>query len=257
MVCALAFVAVNACDKGDDPLTEEQFCLEYAKRECAEVGKECGFEPSVCEPIRATACRLFAASQKSAMRQYVPGNVDACLSQTSTAYKDLPITPMELQALEDVCSRVFQGTAPAAAPCEVDYDCDGTMICDKGRCGTAKQVASGAGCSNLGERCPQGESCTKTNDFYMCTKRREKGMTCSATEPCLERYRCIGTCVDKLPLSSGCFEHSDCVSDYCSPYGNVCGQYLNFAYDSASCRAFMATSVPTSDAGDAGADSGP
>jgi len=251
----LVTAMLSGCKRADDPMTEDEFCRVKAKIECEEVAPQCGFNPMACEPVRGTACRDLANSSKSAMRMYVPANAPDCLDEVARVYgKKSLIPPADLARLDDACARVFQGMAKSGEMCKVDFDCAGSLVCDKERCANRKQVGSGEGCSDPGEYCPAGEHCKKANSFSMCVKRVGRGSACSEAEPCLEGFRCQGTCVDKLALGATCAHSAECGSDYCNPYGRICGAGLNFAFESASCRAYMGA---LSTDGSAVADSGP
>lgn len=233
-----------ACGGGDDPLTEAQFCQQYAKRECEKLAGFC-FQPAAdCERVREQACQTFAASQKSGVRQFRPGNADACLAKVSMTYSTASITPAALADLNQVCSRVFQGTAKANETCTVDYDCEAQLICTRGRCGPRRNVAPGGNCGNPGEVCSMGEYCRASDGFAVCTARKAKDATCSATEPCLETLRCDGTCADRRPSGGPCGSNDDCQTGYCSPYSRTCGSALVFGDDSNPCKAYFGTSTP-------------
>jgi hypothetical protein len=248
-VLTLGASLVAGCAAKDDAMNEQEFCEEYARRECTEVGVGCGFnttEKAECLPIRMTTCMAFAARSKSAARQFRPSNTDACLNQVTLTYKKVPITRADFDMLEDVCSRAYQGTAMANEACTIDYECTGSLICDKGRCGTRELVAAGSGCANVGEICPKAEFCSNSSGLYLCVQRQNKGAVCDAARPCFEQYFCTGTCVDRLPLGAGCLADEDCSSRYCSP-SSRCGDGLRFAEDAPSCVPYKRAT--SSDAG--------
>jgi hypothetical protein len=237
-------------------MSEDEFCKEYAKRECARVADLCSFMPSVCEPVRVTACRAMAASSKTGVRKFNPDNAQGCLDQVNTAYANVPIDAAHLAALDKACARVFEGNAAATEACTVDFDCTKNLVCDKGRCGTARVVGSGGGCANFGEVCPAGEYCSNATGFYLCTRRQAQGAACGAGQPCVEDLRCNGTCGPRLDSGATCAADDECKSAYCNAYppaGSTrkCGAGLNFSEGSASCQAFMdpAATPPAADAG--------
>jgi hypothetical protein len=251
---SVILLAAAGCSQTSS-MTEDQFCQEYAKRECAKVATYCSFTPSVCEPVRVTACKTMSASQVTATRKFNAGNTKRCLDQVDAAYASLPVTADRLNALDAACARVFVGTAKANESCTVDFDCDGDQICDKGRCGTKKVVAAGGGCANVGETCPAGEYCTNTSGLYTCTKRQASGATCSATQPCTETLRCNGTCSARAGNLTNCTSDDECMSGYCNPYPapgtpKKCSVGLTFSDGSASCTAFTdPNATPATDAG--------
>jgi hypothetical protein len=242
----LFVLALGACNLGKS-MTEDEFCKEYGKRECAKVAGYCEFTASSCEPLRVTACQQMAAASKTGSRKFNADNADRCLDQVNKTYGTIPIMPPQLDALDRACSRVFSGAAKANEACTVDFDCDGDLVCDKGRCGAAKVVASGGGCANVGETCPKGEYCTNSTGLYQCTRKQAAGATCSDSQPCVETLRCTGTCTARAEVGATCASDDECASGYCTPYPapgtpRKCSSGLSFAAGSTSCQAYMGTS---------------
>jgi hypothetical protein len=234
-------------------MTEDQFCQEYAKRECAKVANYCSFAASSCEPSRLDNCKSMAAHSKTGARQFNADNADRCLKQVDTAYATLPIDATKLAALDAACGRVFSAGAKANEACTVDFDCDGDLICDKAHCGSRKIVAAGAGCANVGEVCPTGQYCSNASGLFNCTPKQAQGATCSDTQPCTEKLRCTGTCAARLAIGMLCNSDDECESLYCNPYAAAgarkCGAGLSFSDGSPSCLAFMGSAIPAPDAG--------
>lgn len=243
------------CGSGGDGMTEEQFCADYASRECSKVGVICGVAAADCQPARVAACNAFVRASKSDVREFRPANTTACLDRVSATYSKLFITGTELAILRDVCARVFEGQAKRNEMCSMDYECAGRLICDKGFCGERREVSKGAGCGNPGELCSMGEYCRSTGALWLCAMKKERGSACSATEPCLEGLRCMGTCEPKLNDGNACATDEDCLSGYCSPDARVCDPGLAFAPRAPSCNAYGARPSGPPDAGapDAGA----
>ncbi|HEY0712501.1 MAG TPA: hypothetical protein VGF45_07500, partial [Polyangia bacterium] len=195
-----------ACAKQDkDEMTETEFCQEYARHECRAIAPLCEYPAASCEATRFNECQnriVVWRNATTAMRPFRPANVPACLAKIDEAYGRLPITGATLQALDEVCARVFQGSAKALAPCVRDLDCDGNMICDKGFCAERKPVAMGAFCANPGEVCIATESCRPgaTAGVLQCLPKAAMGAACTPTEPCADTLRCAGTCVEKVAV---------------------------------------------------------
>ncbi len=235
-------------------MTEAEFCQEYGKRECAKVADICAFPAASCEPVRQAACQQMAAASKTGTRTFNPDNADRCLKQVDATYVNFPVDAARLATLDRTCARVFSGTVKANEACTIDYDCQGDLICDKGRCGVARKVASGGGCANIGETCPAGEYCNTAGGIPTCAKRQAAGATCSDTQPCVEDLRCTGTCGARLAIGMTCTADDECQSLYCNPYPAAgsprkCGPGLSFSDGSPSCAAFMGSGAPAADAG--------
>jgi hypothetical protein len=250
----LAAVALGGCGKSEDPaMTEEQFCQEYGKRECAAVIPFCAITAASCEAARVKECQARVAAWKttSANRPFRAANAEACLDKVRDVYSKMPITGEAVNALTDTCARVFQGVAKSLETCTVNLDCDGNLICDKTRCAEKKPVGAGALCANPGEICSTGESCKldAASMLRQCGKRKASGEACSTTEPCLETLRCTGTCSPKVEFGVMCLQNDDCASNYCSPFSMKCSGGLTFAEGSDSCRAYMGVAVLPPDAG--------
>ncbi len=238
------------CHFGDSPLTEEEFCQQYARRECDRVAMFCATTGDACQRVRAQACRDVSARSKTNGRQYTPANTDRCLEKVTDTYRSLPISSTNLTLLADVCGRVFQGIKRAGDDCVADPECTGNLICDKGRCGVPKVVSSLGGCANIGEECPRGEYCALSRALYMCVRRQDKGAACSVDVPCIEKFQCSGgACMDLLNDGTDCTVDTQCSSGYCNPYGSRrCAAGLSFSPDSPSCLAYMGA-LTSQDAG--------
>ena len=242
VACPVALILSSLSCSKDEDMAETEFCPEYARTECATVGERCvAATNEACIATRTTACEQRAAAWKAGGRPFSGKNAAACLEKLKSTYALSTINAENLRALDDTCSRVYPGTAPANSACTVDHDCAGSLICDKMLCGARKVVAAGAGCANVGEQCPAGQICKLgPQSLRLCQARQAAGMPCSASEPCLESLRCDGTsCVARLKTSEACTQDGDCESSYCDPYRMICAPGLAFALGSDSCRAFM------------------
>ena len=237
-----ALGAIAGCSKAPG-MTEDQFCQEYARIECGKVATFCGFSAAACEPIRVNACREMSGRLKTGAHQFNPANTDPCLKALETAYAAPFIVAAMLKTVDDTCARVFAGTAKATDSCAVDFDCTAGLICDKGRCGTERVVASMGGCANIGERCPAAEFCSNDNPsmIFLCARRVDQGGACALSHPCAPGLRCRSTCLVRLDNGGECSEDDDCTSGYCTRYvvKRTCSLGLTFSPESASCVAYM------------------
>jgi hypothetical protein len=253
----LGGLVTAGCEINTKTMNEEEFCVEYAKRECGKVATACSFErPAACEKERADVCRAWAKATKSDVRGFRPDNVDKCLEKVTETY-GLPLIKAEnLKALRDVCERVFQGSRKANEACTAEEECGGSLICDKKRCAQRREVSAGGNCANPGELCPKGEFCQPMMGISVCSKRKEKGAMCTEAEPCGEALRCKDTCVERTAVNLACASDDECDSGYCSPHVKRCLLGLNFAAGSPSCDAFEGKAVNGDASAGAAADVG-
>ncbi len=260
--CGALFVLTLAgCGGSKASLGEDQFCTESAKRLCSNVGPKCAYDTATaatCETMQKAACqaRATAARPAGSPREYRPANATKCLDTISAIYSKPQIVAADLDNLNEACARVFQGAIKANdAPCKVDYDCEGSLICDKGLCAMKKSVGMNGACGNAGETCSAGQFCTKPMQAFVCKDRQGLGKACAADQPCLENFRCTGTCEEQLDVGAACAGPSDCKRGalLCDPYRHSCAAQIGFAAGSASCDALVgktaaATTTPTPDA---------
>lgn len=249
VTAALVIGGAAGCGGGDDGLSEDEFCQEYARRECTGAGIFCGFPMESCLAVRAQACRDESAKMKGPTRPYVAANVGRCLDLVKAAYDKPPILAATMKSLKEACARVFQGSTKAIQPCTIDYECEKDLICDKGRCGARREVAAAGQCANVGEICPAGEFCKRSPDIWICGRRQDMGAACSAADPCLERLRCVGTCQPRVAAGGVCATADDCETGYCDEFARLCLPGLSFATGSDSCRAFAGEMIGGRDAG--------
>jgi len=249
---------------GGTPVTEASFCMRKAEAEC-QVTERCVSDKTMCLAERMTMCTQFATAAKASnKRVFTPGNVNACIDKTKSVYaKTAPITPQELADMNDLCNYVFQGDGEVLTDaCDVKYDCEGKVICDKDLCATTMTKGANQPCSDPGAVCATGNYCTANSaDVLVCMAKGATGATCSATAPCIEALRCSGgTCTDRVVAGMPCTSNDDCATaaPYCDPYaGNRCTPGLSFAALSPSCADFGgSTGVGGSGGGTAGTAGG-
>ncbi len=241
-----AWVAlVSGCGGGSGtPLTEDSYCDQKAAKEC-QVAATCVTTTTSCETQRKTACLAVNATQKSPTRIFAGGNVGACIDKTNSVYaKTLQAgaTQADLDAMNDVCAYVFQGSSTTV--CTVKYDCkDKSQICDKGVCAKSMTVNKGSFCQSPGQVCSSDSYCANdtATSTLKCLPKAVQGASCSATVPCIDPYRCdsaSGTCVPKLMQSDPCASSADCsaTASFCDPYaGCKCDPGLSFAAGALAC----------------------
>jgi hypothetical protein len=197
---------------------------------------------------RQAACADRAQNEEAAQRPFDPGNADACLAKVSAVFgvlkEGLAIPAKDYQSLVEECARVFHGDAKANDLCGVNADCSGTMVCDKGRCGTWRQVQPDTGCANIGEYCPQSYTCSRVSETWFCATRPGLGAECSPEGACLEDLRCDnGICAARLGIGFACQADGDCATGFCEPFALKCGNDVRFADTSPACQAYQPTSA--------------
>jgi hypothetical protein len=236
-------VALAGCSSQPGPLTQTEYCNRYAQDVCAGVSPACLMTDASCTAGRLAQCATEAQSNATATRDFIPPNAEACLNKVNAVYGKLKqgavaLGAADIQAMNDACGNVYRGTALAYGSCKVDADCLDPLICDKGYCGTARTVAQGAGCANIGETCPPGSYCSSTTGIWFCSSKVGLGGVCDASNPCLENLRCMGVaCAVQLGIGEVCTVDQDCDSGFCEPYAGLCALDVRFANGSAACKA--------------------
>ncbi len=240
-----AGVMIAACSSASEPYpSASAFCAALANEQC-QIAAACAVPKDNCTMARKALCAEVAA-RLPANRQYTAGNAPACIDKTHAYYAadHVPLTPTEVAELDDACGRVFSGTVDRNGACASTFDCAGSLICDKGRCGerTVKTHA-GDGCANAGEVCDAGLYCTATD--RICAPKKKQGEACSAIDaPCLETLLCNLTCMPRFATGAACTSNDQCeaAAPYCDVYNNVCDDGIRFSVSQkALCAEFGAT----------------
>ena len=250
VVTSLGFMACQS----DEPENEQDFCTQYAERECAGPAATCVGDVAACKPMRQAVCNQFIATLSSPTRQFRPANGQACLDLVEATFKKALITSADFTTLRSTCARVIEGSTGANMACAADQDCASPLVCDKGFCGAVRQVPSGGPCANPGDTCVPDEICqaAAAGALLVCTPKRDRDATCSATQPCKPALRCQATCMDKLANGQPCTGDGDCQMGYCDLYppagvARSCLPGLSFSPFSPACIAYFGTS-PGADA---------
>jgi hypothetical protein len=248
LAAALAALVVSSCNRDDSPMTRAEFCQSLSQRECTNVALACYLPEVECKAVRQATCTAWAQGEEDLQRPFDAANAGACLSRVSAVFgvlnQNLAIQASDFRSIDTACARVFHGNAQANDICGVNADCGGIMICDKGRCGTMRQVDPGAGCANVGEHCPQGYYCGGASGVWMCTARPGLGALCSEEVACVENLRCDnGICADRLDIGFVCQNDGECASSFCEPFALKCGTGVRFAEGTSACQAYQPPSA--------------
>jgi hypothetical protein len=246
----LSMVALAGCNSQPGPLTQTEYCNQYAQDVCAGVVPACLMTETDCTAARFAECTQVGQRNAGLNRKFIPANAEACLSKVSANYSKLnqgavALDAADYQAMNQACSNVYRGTAIANDLCPngADADCINDLVCDKGYCGTARLVAqAGLGCANIGEYCSQGLYCSNATGIYFCTSKVGLGGACGDSLPCMENLRCsAGICDVQLGIGEVCSVDQDCGSGFCEPYAALCAQDIRFARGTAACNFMSGT----------------
>ncbi len=229
--------------QGDKYPTYDTMCDDVAAHECQVAGR-CVVSADACKTARKKVCLDGAAAAIQAGRRYTAARAEDCVNKSKETYALTSITPTDKGTLDDVCQRVYAGSADKGGTCKTSYDCSGSLVCDKGHCGEKTEKKKGDGCANPGEVCEAGTFCQTQADVKICAAKKAKGDACDATTPCLEDLRCNTMCTDRLGVGAQCASDADCSASapYCDEAANkICTPGLSFAVGSPDCRAYGAT----------------
>jgi hypothetical protein len=241
-----AWVAlVSGCGGGGGTqITPESYCEQKAQKEC-QVTAKCATMTDPCVTQRKTACLAVNALSNTGKRVFTAGNVGACIDKTNSVYAkalNSQATQADLDAMNDVCGYVFQGSQTDV--CANKYECkDKGQICDKGICVKQMTVNKDAFCVSPGQVCASDSYCAMDTATGMlkCLPKAALNAPCSAAVPCLDPNRCdsaSGTCMPKLMAGQFCGSSSDCAAaaSYCDQFvGCKCDLGLSFAAGANAC----------------------
>jgi hypothetical protein len=230
---AVALTTLAACstDATSDKYPDaSSFCSAKADAECQNLAPGCNATVDGCKSLRTTACTTAGSSSG---RSYTPSLAQACIDKVNAVYAKKSFTADDEQQVTDACERVFAGAAAKNAPCKIDYDCQGQMICDKGVCGDKLVRNQGEGCNNPGEVCGSDAYCGNQGSLKFCLPRNPSGHTCDVNNPCLSTLRCLigngamnGSCAALENPGDPCDADTDCSAlttpPYCDPTKRQC-----------------------------------
>jgi hypothetical protein len=259
------FAAACGGGGGSKTLTPSDFCTMKASAECSGTPTNCALSPMACTAARTTACNTFSAKAMVGPRVFVPGNISACISTTTSVYKKALILAADLDQVNDTCNYVFQGDVADLAACTTKYDCKTKSdICDKGHCAAKMTVGANAQCPSFGAVCGATQYCTTMGAAMICVDKIGQGKACDAATPCNDTMMLTctgGVCVKQSDTGGACTSDADCLStataSYCNPYaGGKCSPGLNFSAGGNSCNDYGGTGSTTGFAGSGGSDAG-
>jgi hypothetical protein len=230
------------CGGDPAPLTPSQYFQQRADAVCSAVERACLLDVARCSTARLGEYMAEANAAVGSFREFIPVNAEACIAKTREVYGKIrdgmvAMPPADYQAVQVLCGNVYRGATAENGPCHVNADCLGSLVCDKGYCGTPKLVVAGGGCANIGEYCPAGSYCSPGNGVWMCTSKVGLLASCLAS-PCLESLRCAaGFCAARLPIGEACLRDDECQEGICHPYAAKCAADIRFADGNSACLA--------------------
>jgi hypothetical protein len=237
-LAALSLVAVLAAcgseEAGPKYASADAFCTDYATTACKEVTPKCSIPDATCQQKAKAECNTIAAG--AAGRTFSSSAGEACVGKLRDTYaKQGTITGAELAARDEACQRAFQGSGAKLGTCKVDYDCSGSLICDKTLCADKVQKNLDDLCGNPGEVCAKGSYCTG-DAVKKCTAKRKSGEACDATKPCAEDLRCLSSiCSALVAAGEKCTASTDCATGYCDVRLGTCSAGIALAAGATGC----------------------
>ena len=245
---ALAFACTSNTTKYAEPSAST--ALPTRSAICQIGTTSCQFDVADCQSYQDDQCTAAAnAALASGTRQYVPGNVDPCITALNNAYGGSPGDIMidAVTAYTTACARVFVGSTPIGGACTTATDCaTAGAICATApnqtpKCAIPTPRQIGDQCLDTGDQCPATAYCSTQG---VCVAAQANGQPCSATAPCDSADRCVdGTCQALVAQGAGpCCSNSDCTpGTFCDLYTNAststaCVDRYGFARGSVDCQ---------------------
>lgn len=232
-------VALAACssDVGERYPDVNAFCTAKAEAECNGIAAQCGATLDTCKQKLIPTCTADANTATTQGRRYNAAAAPACVDKTNALYGAKTIDPKKEAEQNDTCARVFAGQKAKNSPCTTAYECQGSMICDKGVCSDLVVKNQGEACNNPGEVCAAGSFCGQQGELKFCLPKKQKGELCTAELPCVETLYCLGSCKDKIAPGEACGSDDECsaTAPYCDPAGQRCTA-KSYAAGSPTCQ---------------------
>jgi hypothetical protein len=234
-------LVVFACgddDPGEKYSSADAFCSAKAAEECKAVSAVCAVSDTVCTTRRTDACKTAANAAIAQGRAYRAANAEACINATAAVYADRVINPTKEETFEEACERVFTGSKKASEACSNLYDCEGSLTCDLDKKFCAAEVTRMADqpCNNPGDICATGLYCQDRGGSKFCGAKKNKDEACGAAGPCLEAFRCVNVCVDKVAPGGFCDTNDECTTGLCNAEKRCAAR--QYPSETGSCKDF-------------------
>lgn len=240
----VSVIALAAACGGDDEAAPakypnaDSFCAALASTECDAVAAVCTVSSDACTNARKSSCSSATSAATAQGRTYHSANAQTCIDKTKALYADRVLDPAKEETYRDACARVFTGAKKKSEACSNEFDCEGSLVCDKGFCAEKVSKALKEGCNNPGDICNKGLFCQDQGGTKFCAAKGALNGTCRIPElPCAEDLRCNGTsCVALQPAGSPCDTNDECVTKFCNPEKKC--QAAQYASETRSCKDF-------------------
>jgi hypothetical protein len=232
---SMAMLGMSGCGSNSDPVSGPQYaypdvtsyCAARAKAECSAVVLDsCQSAETSCMTTRQGLCGQSVPPGA----KYRPAQADACIAAVAAAYTDDKFTAAERDAIDEACSKLFEGLGEKGSTCSSNTDCnlDAQLECvkptgaDTGTCQVPDLKQPGDPCSAADAVCKEGYFCTSSTP-KTCAKKLPSGEACNDVLPCDDTLRCVptappatdGLCEPKLPIQSSCQVDDDCADGFC------------------------------------------
>lgn len=233
-------IALIACGN-DEPEykypSSDSLCEAKAAEECKVAGPVCAVTEQNCKTKRVDACRSLAGTALSQGRRYDPAKADDCIAKTIEAYKDRVVDPVKEAAAKESCERVFAGAKKLSESCSSFYECEGTLICDRGVCATKTDRKKDQPCNNPGDICEKGLYCQQRGENKFCSEKNKLDQACDPVEaPCSEELRCTTKCEPLKAAGEACDASSECTTGLCNTEKKCSAR--QFPSETGSCQDF-------------------
>lgn len=239
-------IALAACSSSDDDSlsSADSFCAAKAEAYCNNgLEKRCLTTSDACQKDQAAACNSAASAAAAQGRSYRSSQAQTCIDSVKNTYRNgaSEVTAALETETATICDRVFTGSTKENATCTETYECEGSLICDKGICITKSTVGLGGQCNNAGAVCDDQSYCQPQGQTRFCVAKNKLGDSCGADAPCIASLRCLtGRCAALVPRGNPCDTDNQCEINvgvlYCAAATKTC--VAKYESSSAACDAF-------------------
>ncbi len=236
-------VALVACSSTEEDkfASSDSFCSSKAEAECNGLAQKCGATVDACKTERTALCKTGVVTAQGQGRTYKAGKVQDCLDSINNTYRNgaTSVTQEAETTTDAVCARVLGGSKAELQACTNTYECDGSLVCDKGVCAPEEKVAMGKQCNNAGQVCESGSYCQQQGATKFCNAKNALAAVCSADAPCAETLRCLtGHCAERVTAGQPCDNDGECgaAAPYCDTATKKCRP--KYESTSAACQDF-------------------